>query len=57
MIETLAPLYGLKVDATRATELQPLVETLLGHGAQLTYSTPPDLEPYFVGPPSRARVR
>jgi hypothetical protein len=52
-IDTLKPLYGLKVDAARAVELQGLVEQLLRRGAQLTLSMAPDVEPYFVGPPAR----
>jgi hypothetical protein len=56
-IETLRPLFGLKVDAARAAGLQPLVERLMRRGAQLTQSMAPSVEPYFVGPPVRGGAK
>jgi hypothetical protein len=56
-IDTLRPLFGLKVDAARAAELQPLVEQLLRRGAHLTQSMAPSVEPYFVGPPVRGGAK
>lgn len=55
--DVLKPLYGLRIDAARATELQPLVEQLLKRGAQLTQLMSPTVEPYFVGPPPRGAAK
>jgi hypothetical protein len=48
-LESLAPLCGLDVDASRVALLQPLVTVLLRQGEQLVRTTEPAVEPFFIG--------